>query len=170
MKDTAFRVPPEKVSRYAKALPNDPDTGKPQSITDSTQALKFECGGGCAVSTAADYIRFAQMMLNRGRLENTPILGRKSVELMTSDHLGPEIRSVIPGYGFGFTVAVRRQPGIAPSLGSEGDYFWGGAWGTYFWVDPREELVAVWMAHTPGPIRSHYTQVIRSLIWQALID
>jgi CubicO group peptidase (beta-lactamase class C family) len=177
MIDTGFVVPPEKVSRYAKALPNDPDTGKPQSVGDATKPTKFECGGGCAVSTASDYIRFAQMLLNRGKLGSTQILGRKSVELMVADHLGPEIQNNIDktdptraGYGFGLGFAVRRVPGISPLLGSPGDFTWGGAAGTNFWVDTKEELIVVFMAHTPGPTRLHYRKVINALALQALVD
>ena len=80
MLDTSFVVPAEKLERYAKALPNNPDTGKPQRISDRTKPSKFECGGGCSVSTAADYLRFAQMLLNRGQLGDVRILGTKTVE------------------------------------------------------------------------------------------
>ena len=82
MKDTAFAVPPEKAKRYAKAFANDPDTGKPQSVLDLTKPLKLECGGGCAASTAGDYLRFAQMLLDGGKLEGKRILSRKTVEYM----------------------------------------------------------------------------------------
>src|SRR6266571_121149 len=87
MADTGFVVPPEKARRYARALPNDPDTGKPQAFPDRTKADKFECGGGCAVSTAADYIRFGQTLLNRGRLGKTRILAGSTVDYMTSNQL-----------------------------------------------------------------------------------
>jgi CubicO group peptidase (beta-lactamase class C family) len=175
MPDTGFLIPPDKVTRYAKALPSDPDTGKPQSVLDSTKPLKFECGGGCAASTAGDYIRFAQMLLNKGSLDGTRILGRKTVEHMTADHLGPEVKNNIAlvdasraGYGFGLGVAVRKQDGLSPLAGSTGDYSWGGAYGTNFWVDPKEELAVVFMAHAPGPIRVHYRQVLNALVAQAL--
>jgi CubicO group peptidase (beta-lactamase class C family) len=177
MVDTGFVVPSEKVSRYAKVLPNDPDTGKPQSTVGRTKPTKFECGGGCAVSTVADYLRFAQMLLNRGKLGSAQILGRKSVELMVADHLGPEIQNNVEktdptraGFGFGLGFAVRRAPGISGILGSPGDINWGGARGTYFWVDSKEELVVVFMAHTPGPTRLHYRKVINALALQALVD
>ncbi len=177
MADTGFLIPAEKVSRYAKALPVDPDTGQPQTVLDSTKPLKFECGGGCASSTAGDYLRFAQMLLNKGALDGQRILGRKTVELMTSDHLAPEVQNNIAavdasrvGYGFGLGVAVRKGPGVSPLEGSTGDYSWGGAYGTNFWVDPKEELVVVFMAHAPGPIRVHYRQALSALVGQAIAD
>jgi CubicO group peptidase (beta-lactamase class C family) len=175
MADTGFNVPPDKQRRYAKAFANDPDTGKPQFVLDLTKPLKFECGGGCAASTAGDYIRFAQMLANKGRLDNAQILGRKTVEFMTTDHLGPEIQNNIPkvdpartGYGFGLGVAVRRQDGISPINGSAGDYSWGGAYGTFFWVDPKENLAVVFMAHTPGVIRQYYRALLGAMVMQAL--
>jgi CubicO group peptidase (beta-lactamase class C family) len=177
MTDTGFVVPADKLKRYAKALPNEPDTGKPQVIADRTKPSGFECGGGCAVSTAADYVRFAQMLLNRGRLGDTRILGSKTVDYMTADHLTPEIANYIErtdptraNYGFGLTMAVRRATGGPGIMGSPGDYTWGGANGTNFWVDPKEQLVVVFMAHTPGPIRLHYRKVINSLVLQAIVD
>lgn len=177
MVDTGFLIPPDKVGRYAKALPNDPDTGKPQFVLDSTKPLKFECGGGCAASTAGDYIRFAQMLLNKGELDGARILSRKTVELMTADHLAPEVKNTIAqvdasraGYSFGLGVAVRKGAGLSPLMGSAGDFSWGGAYGTNFWVDPKEELAVVFMAHAPGPIRVHYRQVINALVLSALAD
>ncbi len=177
MVDTSFVVPPGKLKRYAKALPVDPDTGKPIVIADRTQPGKFECGGGCAVSTAADYVRFAQMLLNRGRLGDTRILGSKTVDYMVADHLGPEVQNNLVltdpsrnGYGFGFTMAVRRTVGGPGIMGSPGDFTWGGANGTNFWVDPKEQLVVVFMAHTPGPIRLHYRKVLNALVMQSIVD
>jgi CubicO group peptidase (beta-lactamase class C family) len=175
MTDTGFIVPADKVSRYAKALPNDPDTGKPQSVTDFTKPTKFECGGGCAVSTASDYLRFAQMLLNHGKLDGKQILARKTVEFMTADQLGPGVKNLIGNadptradYGFGLGMAVRRTDGIVRVMGSVGDFFWPGASGTNWWADPKEELVVVFMAHSPGPIRWHYRQLINALVLQAL--
>jgi CubicO group peptidase (beta-lactamase class C family) len=177
MADTGFVVPADKVKRYARALPSDPETGRPQAVMDSTKPHRWDCGGACAVSTAGDYLRFAQMLLDRGRLGTTRVLGRKSVELMTSDHLGTEITSPAVendptrrGGGYGLTVSVRLHPGISPYLGSVGEFGWGGAYGTQFWVDPKEQLVVVFMAHTPGSQRAHYRQLIGSLVLQAIVD
>ena len=175
MSDTGFMVPADKVNRYAKALPNDPDTGKPQSVMDSTKPTKFECGGGCAVSTAGDYLRFAQMLLNQGKLDGERILGRKTVEFMTADQLGPGVKNLIGNadptradYGFGLGLAVRRTEGGVRVMGSVGDFSWPGAYGTNWWADPKEELAVVFMAHSPGPIRWHYRQLINALVLQAL--
>jgi CubicO group peptidase (beta-lactamase class C family) len=178
MTDTAFSVPPEKVARYAKVLPSDPDTNRPQSVTpDLTRPLKFECGGGCLASTAGDYMRFALMLLNRGELGETRVLGRKTVQYMTSDQLGPNIRNQVgktdptrADYGFGLGLAVRTAPGVARTMGSVGDFSWPGASGTNWWADPQEELAVVFMAHSPGTIRWHYRQAIHALVYQALVD
>jgi CubicO group peptidase (beta-lactamase class C family) len=179
MPDTAFTVPKEKAGRIARALATDPVTGQPQSIRDQTLPWKFECGGGCLTSTALDYLRFAQMLLDGGALDGTRVLGRKTVEYMTADHLGPEVNveklhnfpvEHIDGYGFGLGVAVRRVPGVAGIMGSPGDFRWSGAQGTLFWVDPKEQLAVVYMAQTPGAIRAHYRQVIATLVQQAIID
>jgi len=179
MTDTAFTVTKEKAGRIARALPVDPVTGQPQSIRDQTQPWTFECGGGCLTSTALDYLKFAQMLLNGGSLDGTRLLGRKTVEYMTADHLGPDVNveklhnfpvEHIDGYGFGLGVAVRRVPGVAGIMGSPGDFRWSGAQGTLFWVDPKEELAVVYMAQTPGAIRAHYRQVIATLVQQAIVD
>jgi CubicO group peptidase (beta-lactamase class C family) len=175
MRDTAFTVPPAKTARYARALPVDPVTGQTQTLRDGTTPHKFDCGGGCAVSTAADYMRFAQMLLNGGELDGTRILSRKSVEYMTADHLGPEVDLSklndypnIRGYGFGLGVAVRRSAGRGGMPGSAGEFHWAGSTGTYFWVDPAEALVTVFMAHAPGPVRYYHRQLLHTLILQAL--
>jgi CubicO group peptidase (beta-lactamase class C family) len=175
MPDTGFVVPPEKHARLAAGFATDPDTGKPVTLPDAKTAPKFECGGGCAVSTAGDYIRFGQMLANRGTLDGARILGRKTVEYMTADHLGTTIGTgtdYIPGagYGFGLGFAVRRGAGLADLNGSAGDFNWGGAYGTYFWVDPKEELVVVSMTQAPGPIRVYYRHMIKSLALQAIAD
>jgi CubicO group peptidase (beta-lactamase class C family) len=175
MCDTGFAVPEQHLSRYAKAHARDPLTGEPQTLRDGTKLHKFDCGGGCAVSTAVDYLRFAQMLLNGGELHGIRLLGRKTVEYMTADHIGPEIDTKhlreypnINGYGFGLGVAVRRGAGIAGTMSSPGEFHWAGSTGTYFWVDPREELVVVFMAHAPGAIRYYHRQLLHALVLQAL--
>ena len=178
MTDTSFALPAAKRSRYALALAKDPVTGNANpSIhhgTDRTQ--KWESGGGGSVSTAADYLRFTEMLRRGGRLGGADILGRGTVALMTADHLPQSFNNMIAdkmdpaatGYGFGLGFAVRRQNGIAAMAGSAGDYYWSGVYGTYFWIDPKEELSVVFMAAAPGLIRLRYRQMSRNLVYQAL--
>jgi CubicO group peptidase (beta-lactamase class C family) len=176
MADTSFTLSASAEGRYARALSKCPLTGEALVVHHATgQQMKWESGGGGAVSTAADYLRFVQMLLNGGTLEGTRILGRKTVELMRADHLGPEIENRITtmdpacnGYGFGLGFAVRRGNGIAAQLGSAGDYYWSGVYGTYFWVDPKEEMSVVFLAAAPGAIRLRYRQMTRNLVYQAL--
>ena len=168
MVDTAFSVPNGKQARIAQALAADPDTKQPIELFDVTTPPKFEGGGQAAVSTATDYTRFSQMLANRGRIDGVRLLSRKTVELMTADHLG-KLDTPTPGYGFGLGFAVRRDTGVANTPGSIGDYNWGGLAGTYFWIDPKEELVAVWMMQAPGG-RLHHRQRFRTLVYQAIND
>ncbi len=177
MADTTFLIPAEKAGRYAKPLPTDPVTGRPQSQTPLTQPTKFECGGGCAASTASDYLRFAQMLLDKGKLGDTRVLGRKTVEYMLSNQLGPEVKNLVgvadptrADYGFGLGLAVQTTPGIVRMAGSVGNFSWPGASGTNWWADPKEDMVVVFMAASPGPIRWHYRQVIDAMVNRAIID
>jgi CubicO group peptidase (beta-lactamase class C family) len=178
MTDTAFFIPPEKAARYARTLPTDPETGKPQANSPNlTQPLKFECGGGCLSSTAADYLRFAQMLLNKGSFGESRILGRKTAEYMLTNQLGPDVKNLMVNadptradYGFGLGLSVRTEAGRGRVMGSVGDFSWPGASGTNWWADPKEELAVVFMAHSPGTIRWHYRQLINAMVYQALVD
>lgn len=178
MADTSFELPEASKARYAHALAKCPLTGDPLVVHHATgQAIKWESGGGGAVSTCADYLRFTQMLLAGGVLGDKRILGRKTVELMRADHLGPEVHNRITtmdpacnGYGFGLGFAVRKGAGVAAQLGSAGDYYWSGVYGTYFWIDPAEELSVVFMAAAPGQMRLRYRQLLRGLVLQALVD
>jgi CubicO group peptidase (beta-lactamase class C family) len=178
MTDTGFSISAEKAGRYAKPLPADPDTGKPQVRSpELTQPIKFECGGGCAASTASDYLRFAMMLMNRGSGGEARLLGPKTVDYMLSDQLGPNIRNLVGNadptradYGFGLGLAVRTSPGVVRMMGSVGQFSWPGASGTDWWVDPIEQLAVVYLSAAPGPIRWHYRQKINALVYQAIID
>jgi CubicO group peptidase (beta-lactamase class C family) len=175
MVDTSFQVPPDKVARLARPLPRDPDTNEAQSVPDRAQALRFECGGGGLASTALDYLRFAQMLLGGGILGETRILGRKTVEAMRANRMTADIGNRIAeldpnsaGYGFGLTVAVRER--VSTLMGSPGEFYWNGAYGTLWWADPAEDLAVVFMAQVPGEQRRRYRPLINSLVYQALTD
>jgi CubicO group peptidase (beta-lactamase class C family) len=120
-----------------------------------------------------DYTRFAQMLYLGGSLGGTRIVGRKTLEWMTSDHLGPNVlignpTLLQPGNGYGLGVAVRRVAGMGQTPGTPGEYFWGGVAGTYFWVAPKEELFALMMVQAPRQ-RDHFRQLFRTLVYAALI-
>jgi CubicO group peptidase (beta-lactamase class C family) len=178
MTDTGFSISANQAARYAKPLPADPDTGKPQARSpELTQAIKFECGGGCAASTASDYLRFAMMLMNNGRAGEARLLGPRTVSYMLSDQLGPNIRNLVGNadptradYGFGLGLAVRATPGVVKMMGSVGQFSWPGASGTDWWADPKEELAVVYMSAAPGPLRWHYRQKINALVYQAIIE
>lgn len=179
MTDTAFVQPESKAARVAKPLAKDPDTGQPIPVRPVTVPSKYDCGGGCASGTALDYLRFAQMLLNKGTLDGTRILSRTWVEYMTANHLDVEVDvsrlhefavEHLDGAGFGLGVAVRTQAGVAGVPGSPGEFLWSGAQGTMFWVDPKEELAVVFLASTPGPVRRHYRQLVKNLVTQAIAD
>ena len=171
MQDTGFYVPKENWSRIAEPLINKDE---PQLIDVKTQP-ELLTGGHGLVSTAGDYLRFIQMMLNRGILDGNRILGAKTVDYITSNHLGGNISRAGPyylpgpGYGFGLGFAVRENNGISAWPGSVGEYFWGGYAGTYFWVDPKEDLVVVSMTQSVKH-RVYYRMLLRNLVYQAIID
>jgi CubicO group peptidase (beta-lactamase class C family) len=174
MKDTTFLVPPDKVQRLAQPLAVDRTTGKPITLHDVTVAPKNDAGGAGAAGTAMDYARFLQMLANGGYLDNKWILAGTTVRLMTADHLGeikPAIPLLAPGYGFGLGFAIRRADGLNGVAGNAGEYNWGGAGGTMFWVDPREQLVAVLMTQAqPGPWQREFRELFRQLVYQAIVD
>jgi len=172
MTDTAFHVPERHRSRIAEAFGRDPDSGVTVQLLEVRDPPGFESGGGGLVSTAADYARFLQMLLNGGTLEGRRLLSRKTIEFMTADHLGPITGApdlLIPGHGFGLGFAVRLQAGIAHVPGSIGQYFWGGLAGTTFWVDPAEQLFALLLIQAPG-LRDYYRTLFRDLVYSAVDD
>ena len=178
MKDTSFVVPPNKVHRMAQALAIDPLTNKPFApLLDLTKAQGNDSGGAGLATTADDYVRFCQMLLNGGTLDGKRYLSRTTVALMTSDHLGPKVATPlqpgellmgVQGYTFGLGFMVRQSQGMASVPGSEGDYAWAGAGGTFFWIDPKEQLIGLLMAQTPGPQRQYYRRMVKQLVYQAL--
>ena len=168
MKDSGFQVKGPDVDRLVYLDPKWP------LYIDPTNPQKNLSGGGGTVSTAMDYARFAQMLLNGGQLEGKRLLGPRTVAFMTSDHLGPmgnrDDALYVPGrgYGVGFDYYVRVDAGHAYFLGNVGEFYKGGAAGTIFWVDPREDLIAVFMVSSPD-YREHYRFLIKSLIYQAIL-
>jgi len=173
MADTFFNVPKDKLGRIAQPGP-DPDTQETAQLTDVAQPRIFLGGGEGLLSTAPDYMRFALMLANGGEGNGVRLLSRKTVELMTSDHLGPALSqgpnfAPGPGYGFGLTVAVRTQPGMSTYPGSVGEFNWDGAAGTAFWVDPKEKLVPIMLIQAPGQ-RLYYRFAFRNLVYQALVN
>ena len=172
MTDTSFVVSAEKRTRLAQPLAKHPETGADYKLPDPTVPRKFDCGGGCGLSTARDYVRFAQMLLNRGVLDGARVLAPKTVELMTADHLAGIARGPVyyagPGYTWGLGLAIREERGGAPMAGSPGDYFWPGAFATYWWADPKEQMVVVSMMQSP--LGRHYAQLVRALVYQAIVE
>lgn len=169
MTETTFVVPEAKLSRLAKPLPNDPDTGAPVMMTPTQK----ESGGGGLYGTVGDYGRFCQMLANGGSLGATRILSRKMLEFATSDHLTDDmvidsnLGLLPPGHGFGLGFAVRRATGLASFPGSAGAYHWSGIAGTTFWIDPKEDLWAVLMLQAPAQ-REYYRLLFRNIVYAAL--
>ncbi len=172
MADTGFWVPPEKHNRIADVLPAPPEGRR--LLLDVSKPPKFESGGGGLVSTAADYARFLQLLLNGGELDGVRVLSRKSVELMTSNRLAPEVDTQGwsyypgPGYGFGLGFAVRLMLGVAPQVGSPGDYFVEGLYGTFAFADPQERLLAVFMIQSQQWL--YYRPLVKALVLQSLTN
>ena len=161
----------------------DPTSGKRPPMRDTAIRPKWISGGSALLSTASDYARFCQMLLNGGEFGGVRLLSPTTVALMTSDHLGPEIRrsqstAILFGalapmpelaLGFGLGFAVRTHSGRNPLPGSVGDFFWSGVSGTYFWIDPKQQLIAVLMMQAPIQ-RLHYRYLMRTMVYQAIVE
>jgi CubicO group peptidase (beta-lactamase class C family) len=181
MNNTAFLLDPTQTTKLAQPQPI-PGAAPLVIGYNPAKPPKWFSGGGGLLSTAEDYARFGQMLLNGGELDGVRVLSRKSVELMTSNHLPPGIAygaftmelgltAPLPQYGqgYGLGVGVREEAGRSMAPGSVGDYYWGGATGPYFWVDPREQVVAVMMLQVADiKLRTHYRSLLRNLVYQAL--
>jgi CubicO group peptidase (beta-lactamase class C family) len=176
MLETWFGVPPAQHARIAEPFSRDPEGGLQMRLIDVREAAVLESGGGGLASTAMDYARFLQFMLNRGELDGVRLLGPRTVAFMTADHLGDipvnggASRSLLPpGHGFGLGFAVRKTLGVASVPGSVGTYFWGGMAGTSFFVDPAEDLFACLMLQAPNQ-REYYRMLFRDLVYATLLD
>jgi CubicO group peptidase (beta-lactamase class C family) len=179
MPDTGFYVPAEKVGRFA-AMYGPSEKGGLRLLdapasSPYLESQSFCSGGGGLVSTARDYLRFAQMLLHGGALHGARLLSRKTVEFMTMNHvaeevLRPEFTVKYPGYGFGLGVRMVRNVAQAGHLGSEGMFNWGGAAGTDFWVDPQEDLIGLLMPQQLWDPSLKIRLDFRVLTYQAMVD
>lgn len=175
MPDSGFVVPKEKAGRIAQPLlPRDSF-----AMFDPAVPPANELGGEGGVSTAMDYLRFSQMLLDGGKLGGTKLLSRTTLALMTSDHLGArpsspigpgELLLGVPGYTFGLGFMVRTAAGTAGVPGSPGEFMWGGAGGTFFWVDPKEQLAVVFMSQTQFASRVVHRRLVKQLVYAAIVD
>ncbi len=184
MTDTGFAVPDDKVSRFAACYRRD--SAKKLVVVDDPERSgyrkqpSFLSGGGGLVSTSPDYLRFCQMMANGGELDGVRILGRKTVELMTINHLpgggdlqdfafpGGYAEAGFAGTGFGLTVAVSKGTAATGAIGSAGEYLWGGAASTTFWIDPAEDLVVVFMTQLVPSATFNFRGQLKTLVYPAL--
>ena len=179
MVDTSFWVPEAKRTRVAEAFAKDPLSDTAIKLIDVSKQPGNDLGGAGAVSTAPDYLRFTQMLLNGGVLDGHRVLSRTTIRLMTSDHLGSRLPSAptvggrildTSSFTFGLGFSVRLTDGLAPLSGSAGEFAWGGYAGTGFWVDPKEQLVAVFMVQSAGALRTYHRNLFRQLVYQAIAD
>ena len=185
MKDTAFTVPDGAASRFAANYSRGPD--KTLRLEDDPQNsiyLKprtFFSGGGGLVSTAHDYLRFCRMLVNGGELDGVRILGRKTIDLMTRNHLpndedltrwalGSFSETANEGYGFGLGFSINLGPVRTATIGSAGEYAWGGAASTIFWIDPAEELVVILMTQFIPSATFDFRGQLKTLVYPAIVD
>ena len=172
MPDTGFFVPPAQHGRIAEPFAHDPEGGVLMTMSSIRAQPAMESGGGGLVSTAMDYARFLQCLLNKGQLGDVRLLGPRTVDFMTADHLGriPARDNLLEaGEGFGLGFALRMAPGLTPVAGSVGTFYWSGMAGTSFFVDPVEDLFAILMVQAPNQ-RAYYRQLFRNLVYACLVD
>jgi CubicO group peptidase (beta-lactamase class C family) len=177
MNDTAFYVPQKKKNRFAALYTQSRDkTIQPntsRAYQDFVVPPTFLSGGGGLVSTTTDYLRFCQMLLNKGTLDGVRLLKPETVQLMTTDQLGDvKIAPIgvvlgVANAGFGLGFRITKTPGRIGSLGSEGTYGWGGAASTIFWIDPKEQMIGIFMVQIT-PLNSTYGNKFAALVYEAL--
>lgn len=183
MTDTAFAVPDDKRGRFASLYqPSEGGGIKPlegAGVEFSTDTVKLMSGGGGLVSTVEDYFRFTEMLRCRGERDGKRLLGRKTVEMMTANHLGGDMaamgqprfgESSFEGVGFGFGVSVMLDPARANIMGTPGEYAWGGAASTAFWTDPLEDMTVIFATQLIPSDAYPLRRQLRVLTYQALID
>ena len=184
MIDTGFVLPASSVNRFATNYARPAGPLVPFETPDSSPYLEnrsFKSGGGGLVSTLIDYLRFGQMLANKGELDGSRILSRKTVEYATQNHLpdnkdmesmgaGGFSESAFKGVGFCLLGSVCINPAAAPNMQSMGDYGWGGAAGTRFWVDPQEDIMCVFMTQFMPGGRYPVQEYLRHLVLGAITD
>jgi CubicO group peptidase (beta-lactamase class C family) len=171
MKDTGFYVPPEKMNRFVSFYTYDKDrkfVAHP-GVPDFSKPPGAPSGGGGMVSTAMDYMRFCQMLLNGGELDGQRLLSPLTVQLMRSNVLPASARTMGPGTGFGLDFAVVEDPVAAGGFGGEGTFYWGGYAGTWFWIDPVYKLIVVGMIQIRGDGSPDVRGLSRNLTYQAIV-
>lgn len=175
MSDTSFVVTdPLKHARVAEPFADNRSLGRNAEFSNPRIAQKFESGGGGMVSTASDYSRFLQMLLNGGSLDGKRFLAPRTVQLMTAEHAGTS-SGIAPGmlantgYGFGLGFAVRRATGEAPVPADPGEYNWSGAGGTTMWVNPKADLLMVFMVQTTKQ-NLRYRSLLRNMIYASVVQ
>jgi CubicO group peptidase (beta-lactamase class C family) len=161
MTDTAFHVPSEKLKRVAQP--------RMEPFFDVAQKFAFEGGGEGLTATMEDYLKFTLMLANNGAWNSKRLLGKQTVSYMTADHLGT-IPGFAPGRGFGLGFAVRTKTGEAGVPGSVGEYSWAGYAGTLFWVDPKEDLIAIYMAQVKPSDRDMLRNQFWSMVQAAIVN
>jgi len=172
MKDTAFYVPPEKMNRFVSFYTYDKDRKfvPHPGVPDFSKPPGAPSGGGGLVSTAMDYMRFCQMLLNGGELDGKRLLSPLSVQLMRSNVLPASARTMGPGTGFGLDFAVVEDPVAAGGYYGEGTFYWGGYAGTWFWIDPVNKLIVVGMIQHRGDGLPDVRALSRNLTYQAIVS
>jgi len=174
MPSTEFYVTdPARQKRLAEPFADDRTIGINATFGDPRVAGRYESGGGGMMSTAMEYARFLQMLLNGGTLEGKRYVSPKTLAYMTSDHLGTSIATTplyLPGagHGFGLGFGVRKVSGEAAFPAEAGTYYWGGAGGTYMWVDPKSDLFVVFMMQSPKQ-RVYYRPLLHNMVTAAVM-
>jgi CubicO group peptidase (beta-lactamase class C family) len=176
MEDTSFFVADSaQHGRIAEAFAHDANFGPGTGLGNPRKPRQFESGGGGLVSTLDDYRQFARMLLAGGTLDGKTFVSRKTLAFMTADHIGPstliaKTQDYLPGSGFGFGLgfAVRLETGAAPYPGSIDEFNWSGVAGTYFWIDPKEDMFVILMMQAPAQ-RLKFQAALKSLIYGALV-
>jgi CubicO group peptidase (beta-lactamase class C family) len=170
MRDTHFNLPSGKASRLVAIFALDKGVLTRAADQGSPVGLTYFSGGGGLVGTTYDYLRFSQMLMNGGELDGVRLLGRKTVELMTASHTTDLNRGAArPGYGFGYGLDVREWVGGSHRAGSEGAFGWSGAYGTYFWIDPKEQLITMLM-HQLWPRDGRSAERFQIMAYAAILD